>query len=100
MSFAEAGTSVGCLSAGLPNIIGSIRAGGNSAWAIADSALGAFAFFPRGLITGTVYNESGSPLPIDADKLLRFNASESSPIYGNAPIVQPFTITLVPQLRY
>ena len=86
MSVAEAGTQSGNLSAGIPNITGSLSG---------DIYRPLGALYQSGSTTRSGYNQQ-----VESACTLTIDASRSSGLYGNAGTVQAAAIKLVPQLRY
>lgn len=92
----QGGDNVAILSAGLPNITGSV---GGFTYSLAgvgatDGASGAF-------VSGGNLTSFANNLQNDwYDFIASFNASRSSAIYGAANTVQPPALVLLPQIKY
>lgn len=82
----EAGTVTGILSAGIPNIIGSLSG---------DITAPLGAFYQSGSTVRSGYNQQA-----EGACTLTIDASKANSIYGNSNTVQQSAIRLIPQLRY
>lgn len=84
--------------AGLPNIIGGYN-GDRFGYYHTGNAEGAFCQTTNNTNNGYAA-QSDDRLSRNDGIYLKFNASDSNPIYGNSLTVQPPAIVLIPQLRY
>lgn len=73
---------------GLPNIEGQVIPGGPGKYLVMEGYNGAFAYMQTGVPRG----ESGNTTTLGNYTGLKFNASLSNPIYGNADEVRPKTM--------